>query len=176
MRVLSASACLYASGECECVPMCVRRNCLCVVEYFVHVCTQTINMIKKTANEEENTIHEIGIHCTHSSIWGWCWRRRWWWWLNRLEWQKWRHHHELFFPRRILNVFRRCRPIFICAIISTHTLITCFFPLLVFSRLDSIRFVFGFTFLEFSVLFSVTHLLNSDPLCFLRIYFLHIKN
>lgn len=146
--VLSASACSYEwvserACENECVPMCVRSNCLCVVEYFVHVCTQTINMIKKTANEEEeNTIHEIGMQ-THTHRWGWRW-----WWLNRLEWQKWRHPRSVFSPAHFERVSPLSPNIYLCDYFDTYTY-HFFLIAAIFSRRVSFRFVFGFTFLEF---------------------------
>lgn len=140
--VLSASAC---SSMCVCLPMCVR-NCLCVVEYLIHVCTQTINMIKKTANNDENTIHEIGIHYTHSSMRLLLLLMM----MTKSAWMaKMTTSTNCFFRVAFWTCFSPLSPnIYLCDYFDTYTY---HFFLFYCCSIRSLRFVFvfGFTFLKF---------------------------
>lgn len=164
--VLSASACLYVSERaCECVPMCVR-NCLCVAEYFVHVCTQTINMIKKKTAERRKYNTRNWHANTHSSM-------RLTMMMTKSAWMaKMTTSTNCFFPVAFWTCFAAvARYLFVRDYFDTYTYHS-FFSAAIFSS----RFVYGFTFLKFWFYFPRHHLLNSDPLGFLRIYLLHIKN
>lgn len=127
----------------ECVFVCVSA-CPCVCDWvLVHVCTQTINMIKKT---ETKKIQYTKLACIHTHRWGW------WWWLNRLEWQKWRHSRIVFSPsqhfKRVCLCLYLCRPVylFVCDYFDIYTY-HFFFCIFSFSFSVSLFLIFGRIFL-----------------------------
>lgn len=126
----------------ECVYVCVSLSLCGWV--LVHVCTQTINMIK-VDGVEENTIHEIGMH-THSSM-------RLLMMMTKSAWMaKMTTLTNCFFPVAFQTCcVCVCVCVYLCLSVASVYILICvrLFRHIHLSLLFFLVFVFGFTFLNF---------------------------